>query len=177
MVLYQYQTLNPDQFQLLDIVEFEPVVQAWLTHCDDNVTTSYHALSYAWGDQPSTKTIECDGQQLKVTPHLLEGLKSIHATTGISVIWVDAICINQEDDNEKASQVAKMHRIYGEATSVVVWLGSSKDDSDLAMDAIAQAGLTEQQELPMDDNEALISIIQHTVKRHLSCLIRLCSLQ
>lgn len=114
MVLYQYGRLNPDQFRVLDIIEFEPVVLAKLTHHDDNVPTTYHALSYAWGDQPPAETIECDGQQIKVTCHLLEGLKSIHATTGISVIWVDAICINQEDDNEKASQVAKMHRIYRE---------------------------------------------------------------
>src|SRR5438105_11370977 len=134
MVLYQYRPLNPDEFRVLDIVEVEPVVQARLTHREDNVPTTYHALSYAWGDQLSTETIECDGRELKVTRHLLEGLKSIHVITGISAIWVDAICINQEDDNEKASQVAKMHRIYREATSVVVWLGSSNDDSDLAMD-------------------------------------------
>jgi len=162
MVLYRYRRLNPDQFRVLNIIEFEPVLLARLTHHDDNVPTIYHALSYAWGDQPPTETIECDDQQIKVTRHLLEGLKSIYATTGISVIWVDAICINQEDDNEKASQVAKMHRIYREATSVVVWLGSSKDDSDLAMDAIVQASRIEQPELPTDENEALISILRHS---------------
>jgi hypothetical protein len=49
-------------------------------------------------------------------------------------IWIDAVCINQHDDEEKAVQVSRMGDIYRKAHQVVAWLGPSGQDSDLAMD-------------------------------------------
>jgi Heterokaryon incompatibility protein (HET) len=51
-------------------------------------------------------------------------------------LWIDAVCINQADLAEKSQQVAIMGEIYGDAKDVIVWLGASADDSDLAMDLI-----------------------------------------
>lgn len=50
------------------------------------------------------------------------------------LIWIDAICINQQDNEEKAHQVRCMGDIYIRATRVVVWLGPAADDSDVALD-------------------------------------------
>jgi hypothetical protein len=162
MAPYHYKALEPDQIRVLEILETETLFRSRLVHHNDSDSSEYHALSYAWGVESCTEAIECDGEQVLVTPHLLEGLRSIYATTGISSIWVDAICINQNDDEEKALQVAKMHSIYRNAASVVVWLGASQDNSDIAMDAIMQGSLLEQPEIPKDDNEALISVLRHS---------------
>lgn len=52
-------------------------------------------------------------------------------------VWVDALSINQIDDEEKTHQVQHMRKIYELASRVVIWLGKASDDSDLAMDLIA----------------------------------------
>jgi hypothetical protein len=51
-------------------------------------------------------------------------LRYLRPTRGIRLIWVDAICINQNDTVERGSQVAKMGQIYSQCSQVVVWLGS-----------------------------------------------------
>jgi hypothetical protein len=53
------------------------------------------------------------------------------------VIWIDALCINQDDDEEKGIQVQMMDRIFQEAKRVAVWLGVG-GGRDRAMDAIAR---------------------------------------
>jgi Heterokaryon incompatibility protein (HET) len=53
----------------------------------------------------------------------------LHIVNGCQSLWVDAICINHNDD--KAQQVANMHEIYKNAADVYIWLGPAKDDSDL----------------------------------------------
>jgi len=139
----------------------EPSVQARLVEEYDSTELEYNALSYAWGADGNTTTMECDGQLLNLTSHLLEGLKSIFAHTGVLSIWVDAICINQNDDAEKATQVAKMHNIYRHARCVFVWLGKEQDSSDVAMDAIMAASLINVPGLPENTDEALIAIVEH----------------
>ncbi|KAI1015049.1 hypothetical protein LB503_004022 [Fusarium chuoi] len=55
------------------------------------------------------------------------------------IIWIDAICINQEDNDEKGRQVQSMAEIYAKATRVIVWLGEVADKSDYALEAIRAA--------------------------------------
>ena len=54
------------------------------------------------------------------------------------VLWIDALCINQNDDSEKEKQVAMMGTIFERAQNVVIWLGSESKDSNLAMTAISK---------------------------------------
>ncbi|KAI1211256.1 heterokaryon incompatibility protein-domain-containing protein [Annulohypoxylon truncatum] len=42
-------------------------------------------------------------------------------------IWIDALCINQEDMAEKENQVKRMHEIYADAVTVKIWLGEAND--------------------------------------------------
>ncbi|KAJ4388180.1 hypothetical protein N0V93_008787 [Gnomoniopsis smithogilvyi] len=48
-------------------------------------------------------------------------------------IWVDALCINQDDPQERAREVPRMRIIYKSALDVVIWLGEGRDNSDLAI--------------------------------------------
>lgn len=53
---------------------------------------------------------------------------------------MDAICINQSDDEEKSREVLQMGAVYSNAKDVVVWLGPSADDSALALKTLARLG-------------------------------------
>ncbi|KAI5366579.1 Putative heterokaryon incompatibility [Septoria linicola] len=105
----------------------------------------YAALSYCWGDAPNSKGINVNGQDFSVSPNLLDALIAAYGhLTRLSTadipgcyIWVDAICINQNDDVEKSAQVLKMDQVYQKASSVVVWLGREEDKSDVAMSVFA----------------------------------------
>lgn len=101
---------------------------------------AYLALSYCWGDEPATQKIHINGQSFFVTPNLLAGLKAIHrykegfnAAVNAAWVWIDAICINQNDLPEKSSQVRRMSVIFAQAQVVVVWLGEEADNSDGVM--------------------------------------------
>ncbi|CZT13087.1 uncharacterized protein RAG0_16675 [Rhynchosporium agropyri] len=62
-------------------------------------------------------------------------------------IWIDAVCINQRDRDEKARVVPTMGKIFGEAVEVLVWLGPHRDDNRLAMDMLIWIEVPESQDL------------------------------
>ena len=71
-----------------------------------------------------TRPVLCNERhRLDVLPNLHDALVQLRRTRP-GLYWIDAICINQSDRQERAQQVQMMDRIYGEAPSVVVWLGA-----------------------------------------------------
>ena len=89
--------------------------------------TPYIALSYMWGRDQPNKTILVNGAKFKIRPNLYTFL----TTLGIDRYWgrnffIDAICINQVDLEERTRQVALMGTVYTDAARVVGWLGSRK---------------------------------------------------
>lgn len=104
---------------------------------DDN-DVKYTALSYTWGDPLSTTTILVNGATKQVTIDLEAALRHIRQSSCVMVLWIDAICINQEDLAEKNHQVEMMKEIYTGAELVIAWLGSAGDDSDLAMKVLGK---------------------------------------
>lgn len=98
----------------------------------------YAALSYEWarGVEESHSLPRCFVNEHEIYPtrNLLLALSSI---VGFELaIWVDAICINQQDLNERGHQVRMMYRIYSSAARVSIWLGQEQDQSNLAFDLI-----------------------------------------
>lgn len=83
------------------------------------------ALSYMWGDSNAQKKILLNGVEFGVTENLSSALLHFRRknTSEDKLFWIDAICINQDDTNEKSQQVRIMNHIYDRASSVVVWLG------------------------------------------------------
>jgi hypothetical protein len=100
----------------------------------------YEALSYVWGDQNKTLPISIGKHRFDVTENLHAALSRLRDRSFERIIWVDAICINQANKEEKEKQIQLMARIYNQAYSVVVWLGEEADDSDQALEAIVRAG-------------------------------------
>jgi hypothetical protein len=100
----------------------------------------YSALSYAWGDPTLSQEIPIDSTKVSITKNTKVALQHPQDETEPVVIWIDAVCINQRDEHEKAEQVAKMKEIYEEAEHVLVWLGPSEDGTDELIDCLERIG-------------------------------------
>jgi hypothetical protein len=101
---------------------------------------AFKALSYTWGPPTQNERIDISGHEFSITPSLAIALQHIRHPTKDTILWIDQICINQEDIQEKSEQVDLMSQIYSRAEEVLVWLGPAADGSDLLMDVWDQVG-------------------------------------
>lgn len=96
---------------------------------------NYVALSYTWQQQAPSVPILVNGRMVLVSENLYLALLHLRKR-GFTTLWIDAICINQRDLPERASQVHQMKDIYQRASIVVVWLGDANNSSTQAFDAL-----------------------------------------
>ncbi|KAH8723272.1 heterokaryon incompatibility protein-domain-containing protein, partial [Phaeosphaeriaceae sp. PMI808] len=151
---YHYKKLLPEpSIRLLRLLPSEDEnadIQCQLFNCSllqqsGKRAHPYDALSYVWGrldktsPTPPTPTIRIDQLNLPVTLNLHEALTRLRHCHIERIVWVDAVCINQEDRIEKEQQIGFMAKIYGQAHRVVVWLGKAADNSDEALEEIRVA--------------------------------------
>ncbi|KFA56397.1 hypothetical protein S40293_05043 [Stachybotrys chartarum IBT 40293] len=103
----------------------------------------YEALSYVWGKPAEASalknSINLEGVNISVTPNLLSALHRLRLppSEGLRTLWVDALCINQSDLDERSQQVSIMRDIYASARHVLIWLGEGDEDTDAAFDCMA----------------------------------------
>lgn len=76
------------------------------------------------------------------------------------IIWVDAICINQLDLNERSSQVQRMAMIYALANRVIVWLGEAEDNSDQALEEVHESADGQQAGDDQEIQNAVLKLLQ-----------------
>ncbi|KAF2675170.1 HET-domain-containing protein [Microthyrium microscopicum] len=102
---------------------------------DSNITSTYEALSYTWGQKDPNSYVLCHGKRLSLTPNGVAALQQIRNKRKSRILWMDAICIDQSSNNnvEKSSQVGQMGKVYHKAKKVIVWLGPGTLESDAAM--------------------------------------------
>jgi Heterokaryon incompatibility protein (HET) len=81
----------------------------------DKGTHLYEALSYVWGGSDKHQSVFIDGCDLPVTVNLHNALSRLRDRSFERIIWVDSICINQADEQEKGRQIQSMAKIYGQA--------------------------------------------------------------
>ncbi|PYI13974.1 hypothetical protein BO99DRAFT_371226, partial [Aspergillus violaceofuscus CBS 115571] len=103
-----------------------------LSH-DHATKCSYEALSYVWGSDRRPNSVYVDGNPLPITSNLQAALRRLRRQSKNRKLWVDAICINQANRQEKNVQIRLMRRIYAEASRVLVWLGPGDRDTDNAI--------------------------------------------
>ncbi|PMD57286.1 HET-domain-containing protein [Hyaloscypha bicolor E] len=85
----------------------------------------YEAISYCWGDPNDQEEILCCGRSMYITRSLYSGLKCFRYPQKTRILWADAVCINQSNDNDKGHQVNMMGDVYDHASTVLVWLGEA----------------------------------------------------
>ncbi|KAL8357301.1 hypothetical protein RB598_002241 [Gaeumannomyces tritici] len=126
--------LAPDHFRLLCLHAPPSVQQDFPIHCDLETfplddCPEYEAMSYAWGGENGDSTQRCPiyigpyWDVLVQTQNCSDMLRHVRPGRGSRLIWVDAICINQENDGERERQILSMARIYGMCLRVVAYLG------------------------------------------------------
>ncbi|RDW79831.1 hypothetical protein BP6252_04469 [Coleophoma cylindrospora] len=109
------------------------------------VKLQYKALSYAWDNNPSYSrlTMVCNGQDLEVPSNLYLALRRIRHIESPLTLWVDTLCINQADNDERNHQVGMMREIYENSEEVVIWLGEKEAAGRLAAQKLDQVGALE----------------------------------
>jgi hypothetical protein len=98
-----------------------------------NKSFTYTALSYCWGAKSQKPVIEIEGEKVTITPNLFAALRQLRNVTDTVKIWVDAVCIDQLNLEERESQVSMMGQIYQHARIVYAWLGEEADGSEAGM--------------------------------------------
>jgi hypothetical protein len=140
-VSYHYNQL--DKPALIRVFKLHPgkrndALKGTLIHNTENIP--YEALSYVWGSQiprDETPHIEINGHEFPITKNLEIALRHLRYIDVPRTLWIDAICINQNDVEERNSQVGMMLDIYQRATLVNVWLGPSKGESSYGMQVLS----------------------------------------
>jgi Heterokaryon incompatibility protein (HET) len=147
---FEYQPLTSSQEIRLIILKrnktFSPL-KCRIIHIELTPELPYLALSYTWGVSSPLKPLLVDGQELNIRPNLWSALwhlredmrrssKCLETRSFPKYMWIDAICINQDDITERNHQVQLMSQIFGCAKEVIAWLGLEADGSRLAMEAL-----------------------------------------
>ncbi|KAE9379984.1 HET-domain-containing protein, partial [Stipitochalara longipes BDJ] len=94
----------------------------------------YEALSYMWGGEADPQIIKIDGKEHQIRHNLWLALIQLRPADEERIIWIDAVCINQEDIEERNHQVGFMSFIYSQAHHVIAWLGPETETSHEAME-------------------------------------------
>lgn len=120
---------NDDEIRCnLFIRRFEP---RWIHIGKGEVGFDYNAISYSWGEKTESHYIRIHSKRLPVTKNchyaLLQARK--HHSWLKEPLWIDAICINQDDQEEKSKQVYMMADIYACASNTLISLGAHEQDS------------------------------------------------
>lgn len=113
-------------------------------------SADYEALSYTWGSHSLSETlvvhsglISSGNPQpsiLRIRPNLSEALRYLRLRDETRVVWIDALCINQDDLEEREHQVARMANIYSRARKVIAWLGPDYNDAVKALQGLQYVG-------------------------------------
>lgn len=136
--LYDRFTIGPAEIRTLEVMPSKPneeIVCKLHTVALAN-EVEYESLSYTWGDPDKVSDITIENHKCKVTVNLASALRRLRQQDTSRLLWVDAVCINQRNTQEKSHQVAMMGEIYERASQVLTWLGepSTKDDSSGTID-------------------------------------------
>lgn len=96
----------------------------------------YETISYCWGDQSSVTPIRLNGRIVSAPASSVAAVKCVRLPEDDRVIWIDALCIDQADLDERAHQVAMMASIYSKSTGNLIYLGEEDKYSERAIGSI-----------------------------------------
>ncbi|KAE9366430.1 HET-domain-containing protein, partial [Stipitochalara longipes BDJ] len=144
---YHYSPLN-DEAQEIRVIRLLPETYSSdiricleIKRLTQDSVPEFEAVSYTWGSRkdPVNIFIGISGNRtLAVTRNLAEALPFLRYKNKTRTLWIDAICVNQQNTEERSSQVKRMADIYSKAAKVLIWLGPASDDSSTALKCLKQ---------------------------------------
>ncbi|KAI1339882.1 heterokaryon incompatibility protein-domain-containing protein [Xylariaceae sp. FL0016] len=120
----------------------------------------YTAVSRGW--EPSdtvdeSKIVLVNGAPVPVTAGVFRVLEQFQEEDESTTVWIDALCVNHADAAEKSAQISQKPQIFSSATTTLIWLGETDENSDEAMDVLSQ--LANEHDLTAVGDRLLRSII------------------
>lgn len=115
-------------------------------HCELNphhrgdTCPPYLALSYAWQHDGHSQSVVINNKSCQISETVEQALRQLRHRRNTVYVWVDQICINQDDKEEKNYQVQQMRRTYSEAEGVIAWLGMPFPNSKTLFRFLQQIG-------------------------------------
>jgi hypothetical protein len=130
-----YQTLRGGEIRLLTIRSQSnfTLENAYLR---DN--PYYVAISYCWGDVEDLCNVRVNDYEFQLRGHVYAMLSNLYHKHQVTRLWLDLVCINQNDPDEKSKQVPIMGEIYRRATKVYAWLGEADRQIDCVFDVLQE---------------------------------------
>ncbi|KAK8000564.1 heterokaryon incompatibility protein [Apiospora arundinis] len=134
--VYEPLDLSTDSIRLLRLSKGYPLdeirCELHQSLLSDFEGVPYEALSYTWGGELTNDSprVHIGDHKVPVTENLFEALCSLRLRNEDRFLWIDALCIDQNDHREKGHQVGQMSSVYRNAERVLVWLGPSSHAID-----------------------------------------------
>ncbi|KAK0099387.1 hypothetical protein ONS95_003539 [Cadophora gregata] len=149
---YKYKPIKGQNcIRLVELLPADPteIIRIRVSSADLDENPDYEALSYEWGFRTITKSssvgifkvsteftyfrnILCDGLRMQIMDSLHGLLLRLRDVSKSLILWTDAICINQDDEDEKPHQLMLMGRIYTQSKTVLCWIGEEKQKTHKA---------------------------------------------
>ncbi|ORY59116.1 heterokaryon incompatibility protein-domain-containing protein [Pseudomassariella vexata] len=129
---------SPDHIRLLKIIPSQDDtrnIEISIIPTPLQTAPQYEAISYTWGDATQLGSVTCQpgGVLVQVTQNCISILRRLRQPQKERLVWIDAICINQQNIPERNAQVAVMGRIYASANRVVIDIGESSESGEQAL--------------------------------------------
>ncbi|KAF2691606.1 hypothetical protein K458DRAFT_482359 [Lentithecium fluviatile CBS 122367] len=154
-VQYKYADLNLERGQEIRLVVIQPrhgvePIRFNIIHVNLDDGPTYRAVPYTWvtetGDQSRSRLIHCmDGTVLPITMNCEAALRRFRMIDRVQHLWVDSICIHQENLKERKHQVGLMDQIYSKAMAVKIHINRPEYDFSLVF-----YWLKSEESLPID---------------------------
>ncbi|KAH8803582.1 HET domain-containing protein [Xylogone sp. PMI_703] len=142
---YSYAPIATNAIRLFRF-DISDVISGSLKEVTVNDSPPYYTLSYRWEIQKPEIPIYIDGRVLHVTDSLAKAIRQLGKLDSkdsiprynVKWVWIDRICINQNDTIERSRQVQLMGRIYSQAIRTLIWLGPDIESCSAAWKVIDQ---------------------------------------
>jgi hypothetical protein len=138
-VNFHFPPILPSEIRLLSLrpslYPGYPIICSLKTSLQSAAKNEYEALSYVWGmyEGVDLKPVTVNNRTYLITPNLHLALRHLRHERYDRVLWADAICLDQNNNEEKNRVVPEMHLIYGSARNVLAWVGEADTRTDIAI--------------------------------------------
>lgn len=143
MAAYEYRSLKKGEIRIFILSPFigPHRIECTLEHVLLSDQPDFETLSYYWGRNSNYQSVHCEGGTLDVTESLYRILIYLaHRRREKRRLWIDAVCIDQENNEEKGTQIQLMGKIYAQSRQTVVWLEANRSREE-AIDRLKKAAL------------------------------------
>lgn len=141
-VYYKYKKLDVDrkEIRLLSLQGGRPHerIQCRIHHValSDESKSKHETVSYVWRNASVRATIHINGRRADVPASSAAVLRRVRHESEVRLLWLDAVCINQGNIEEKNHQVATMRHIYTNSRRTLIWLGNSDEGTHRALHSV-----------------------------------------